>query len=192
MPISYKSAVVGFVACLVALIAVPYLWNRWNSESQPLELLPSPPLAVGEGPLIEYPSEQISQSAREQFLEGNFSVIKDLRDLPVPVLRAFTEQGGSRLVMANPGENFRATDVVTDRALPYRRLIFAGVSGDRCFVHYELGGIAHSYLLALFNVPPKGTLKPVWVGYCGGRATKLEDLRSMVANGECSQMNCCG
>lgn len=68
--------------------------------------------------------------------------------------------------MANPGKNFRATDVVYDSALPYKRLIFGGVSGDRCFfVHYERGGWGLSYLLAFFNVTPNGSLKPF------GRAT---------------------
>ena len=142
--------------------------------------------SLGEGPRIEYPSREMSQSAREQFLQGDFSLIKDVRALPAPVLQAFTEQGGSRLTMANPGKDFQATDVVFFNSLPWRRLIFAGVSGDKCFVHYEQGGRGHSYVLALFNVPAKDDMRPVWRGHCPTRAATLEELRAWFVKGSCS------
>jgi len=142
--------------------------------------------SLGEGPRIEYPSGEMSQSAREQFLQGDFSLIKDVRALPAPVLQAFTEQGGSRLTMANPGKDFQATDVVFFNSLPWRRLIFAGVSGDKCFVHYEQGGRGHSYVLALFNVPAKDDMRPVWRGHCPTRAATLEELRAWFVKGSCS------
>jgi hypothetical protein len=145
----------------------------------------SPPL--GEGPLIMFPVEQISASERQLFLDGSFSLIKDVKLLPVPVLRAFTEQGGTRPVMANPRQDFQAGDVVFDPSLPWKRLIFAGVSGDKCFVHYEEGGRGHTFHLALFNLIPDNTLKPVWKGFCSGRAANLAELRSWVASEDCSQ-----
>jgi hypothetical protein len=143
---------------------------------------------LGEGPRIEIPSGEMSQPAREQFLQGDFSLIKDVRALPAPVLQAFTEpgKGGSRLTMANPGKDFQATDFVLDNTLPSKRLIFAGVSGDKCFVHYEQGGRGHSYVLALFNVPSKDDMRPVWRGYCRARAASLEELRGWFVKGSCS------
>src|ERR1700687_305596 len=163
------------VACIglfaVAGIAVAYL-QKGKSP------------ALGEGPRIEYPSGEMSQSAREQFLQGDFSLIKDVRALPAPVLQAFTEpKGGSRVTMANPGKDFQATDVILDSSLPFRRLIFAGVSGDKCFVHYEQGGRGHSYVLALFNVPSKDDMRPVWRGHCPARAATLEELRAWFVKG---------
>jgi hypothetical protein len=143
-----------------------------------------PPLR--QAPRIEYPSQTVTQLARQDFLQGSFSSIKNMQDLPPSVLRAFTEQSGSRLVMADPGKDFRATDVIYDSTVPSKRLIFAGVSGDKCFVHYEQGGIGLSYVLALFNVTSKDRMKPIWQGYCGRRATDLEDLRSLLAGGSCS------
>ena len=89
-------------------------------------------------------------------------------------------------MMADPGKDFRATDVIYDSSLPSKRLIFAGVSGDKCFVHYEQGGIGLSYVLALFKVTSKDHIKPIWRGYCGRRATNLEGLRSLLAGGNCS------
>jgi len=142
--------------------------------------------SLGEGPRIEYPSVEMSQSVREQFLRGDFSLIKDVRALPAPVLQAFTEQGGSLLTMANPGKDFQATDFILDNSLPSKRLIFAGVSGDKCFVHYEQGGRGHSYVLALFNVPSKDDMRPVWRGNCRARAATLEELRAWFVKGSCS------
>ena len=41
----------------------------------------------------------------------------------------------------------------------------------------------HSYVVDLFKITSKDTMKPVWRGYCGQRATNLEDLRSWVGDG---------
>ena len=173
-----KSALIWVLFCLgvlaVAAISVAHLRK---SKVKP----------IGHAPRIEYPSETMTQLARQEFLQGSFSSIKNMHDLPLSVLRAFTEEGGSRLVMADPGKDFRATDVVYDPTLPSKRLIFAGVSGDKCFVHYEQGGIGLSYVLAFFNATSKDDIRPIWKGYCGRSATNLEDLRSLLAGGSCSQ-----
>jgi hypothetical protein len=136
---------------------------------------------------MEYASKKMSQTARQQFLEGSFSLIKEVRSLPAPVLQAFTEQGGSRLVMSDPGKDFRATDVVYDSALPSKRLILAGLSGEKCFVHYEQGGRGHSYILALFSLNSKDGMEPIWRGYCNRPATTVDELRTSLANGSCSE-----
>jgi hypothetical protein len=164
-----KAGLVCFVVFIIAVVA--FFWHK--SKLPPL----------GEGPFIEYPSTSAAQA--QQFLDGNFSLVTNVRNLPSPVLASFTEQGGSRLVIANPGEKFRATDVVYDATLPSNRLILAGVSGEKCFIHYEQGGIGLSHVLAFFEIPFKDRMKPVWRGYCGGRAKSLEELRSWVRDGTC-------
>ena len=167
------------VAALVALGTCIAIFVAYPRKSK------SPPL--GNAPQVQFPSGDLTPATARQFLDGSFSLINDVRNLPASVLRAFTEQGGSRLLMANPGKDFRVTDVIYDPTLPAKRLIFAGVLGDRCFVHYEQGGIGHSYVVDLFKITSKDTMKPVWRGYCGQRATNLEDLRSWVGDGRCSQ-----
>jgi hypothetical protein len=171
-----KSALIAFV-CL-GLLAV------LGSSIASLRKSKSPPL--GEAPSIEYPSEKMAESTARRFLEGSFTLINDVRNLPPPVLRGFTEVGGSRLVIANPGENFQVTDVIYDSSLPRKRLIFAGVSGEKCFVYYEQGGLGHSYILHLFHVN-SNSMKPVAQGYCSGRAANLDQLRSWLEDGKCSQ-----
>lgn len=146
---------------------------------------PKAPLA--NGPPLSFSNSDMSQSAERQFLDGDFTIIRDVKSLPSPVLQAFTEQGGSRLTIANPGKNFLATDVIYDSSLPRKRLIFAGVLNDKCFVHYEQGGISLSSVLAFFRLTSKEKMEPLWRGFCGP-AVNLQDLRSHVAKGECSAL----
>lgn len=148
----------------------------WASAHRPL----------GEFPRVEFPKTQITSSERERFLDGEFSIVKDVKALPRPVLQVFTEERGARLLMANPGETFNATDVIYDKSIPQERLIFAGVARDKCFVFYEQGGIGHTYILAFFVLTPKETAQPFWRGYCEPVAN-LQDLRARVRSGHCSE-----
>jgi hypothetical protein len=129
----------------------------------------------------------ISTSEVQHFIDGDFKQITDVRSLPRPVLAAFTEQGGSRVLMANPGKKFEATDVILDASVPQKRLIFAGVSDNRCFVHFEQGGRAHSYVLAFFTLPSAEKMAPLWQGYCYKPAATIEELHSKLVSGACSQ-----
>jgi hypothetical protein len=140
---------------------------------------------LGEAPPIQFQDTFAQDTEVRQFLDGDFVIIRSVNALPKPVLKAFTEVGGSRPVIANPGEKFEATDFITDSSIPMKRLIFGGVSGDRCFVHYEQKGRGHSYILALFMLTSGDTMKPIWRGSCGP-AANIGALRSSIAQG-CSQ-----
>ena len=169
---SAATKVVVFALLVVAAIAVAILRER---ERKPL----------GEAPPLDFSSSGMSESGRRHFLDGDFTIIKDVRALPGPVLDAFTEQGGSRVLIANPGKNFIVGDVIYDSSVPRERLIFAGVLGEKCFVHYEQGGRGHMYVLALFDVTSSSALKPLWRGYCSGPAKNISELRSQFGSGDC-------
>jgi len=79
-----------------------------------------------------------------------------------------------------------APHVIYDPTLPSKRLIFAGVSGDVSYTTNSADG-GRLYVLALFNLTSKDSMKPVWRGYCRGRAANLEDLRSRLFSGTCSR-----
>ena len=49
--------------------------------------------------------------------------------------------------LADPGQKWNATDAIIDTTLPRKRLIWAAVGGDYYVVHYERGGIAHTFHL---------------------------------------------
>jgi hypothetical protein len=131
---------------------------------------------------INFPSQHLSSIDLQAFLAGDFKLVRDTRRLPSSVLQAYTERGGSRLAMANPGTRFEATDYISDSSVPRKRLIFAAFTQDKCIVSYEQGGYALTFNIALFRLS-SAHAEPVWKGFCS--ATDLENLRSEVAKGRC-------
>jgi hypothetical protein len=70
---------------------------------------------------------------------------------------------GGKARLAEPGQNWNPTDVVTDPTLPGKRLIWAAVGGEYYVVHYERGGIAHTFHILVATLA-KDNVKPnvVW------------------------------
>ena len=150
-------------------------------------LRPIPPLSSvrEEPPKTYWPLfHTLSSAQKAHILDGDFSVERNVDSLPYGLKSAFSSLAGEHdFKMANPGDKYQATDVVVEPALPFRRLVFAGISTDKCFIHYEAGGIGHSYHIAVFGVDSEGKAKFLWGGP-GPRAAKdLEQLRTMVAGG---------
>jgi hypothetical protein len=137
---------------------------------------------LGEAALIQFQQTAKPDENVKAFLSEDFEIIKGVAALPEPIRKLYTEAGGSRFVLADPGQKFEATDVISDPSLPRKRLIFAGVTGEHCFVHYEQGGFGHSFRLALFELNSPSTVTPLWLGSCGP-ATNIDALRSQVRDG---------
>src|SRR5262245_55258718 len=70
---------------------------------------------------------------------SRFHEIHSTSDLPAAIVALC----GSKL--GDPGEKWNATDSILDPTLPGKRLIWAAIGGDYYVVHYERGGIAHTY-----------------------------------------------
>ncbi len=132
--------------------------------------------------------KRLSPAERDRILDGPFTDVTKTEAMPTTtVKRAFaTITAEPSFALANPGQKFQVTDVVVDRGLPRRRLIFAGAQGDEWFVHYELGGYAHSYCVLLFKVDPQNHLQFVWGGAGFHGAKNLDQLRKMVVGGQFS------
>jgi hypothetical protein len=84
-------------------------------------------------------------------LEGEFGIITRVKQLPLNVQPAFKEQSGKRWAIADPDEEFEATDAITNGSLPLRQLVFAGRSSETTFVHYEQGGLRVGHVVAAFE-----------------------------------------
>src|SRR5262249_40624933 len=69
---------------------------------------------------------------------------RDLASLPAGVGKLCADSSGR---LAAPGEPWEATDYIQDESLPRARLIWFVRSDDRVLVHFERGGIAHSFEL---------------------------------------------
>lgn len=81
----------------------------------------------------------------------SYTLVDSFSDLPAPVREA-TVRLCNGCEIADIGESFRRTDVIIDASLPERRLVRAGRSGSRWFVHYEHGGLGYHEHAALFDL----------------------------------------
>ncbi len=66
---------------------------------------------------------------------SRFHEVHSTNDLPPTVIALCAEDGR----LAEPGQNWNASDVVTDPNLPGKRLIWAAAGGEYYVVHYERG-----------------------------------------------------
>ena len=73
---------------------------------------------------------------------SRFHEVRFTSDLP-PTIVALC--AGDKARLADPGQKWQATDVIMEPNLPGKRLIWAEVGSDYYVVHYERGGIAHSF-----------------------------------------------
>ena len=80
---------------------------------------------------------------------ASFTRIDKVGGFDEPVLAEFARAFGTSKTrpLADPGEDFQATDVVGEDSLPWRRLVFGGHAGSITFIYYEKGGIALSHQL---------------------------------------------
>ncbi len=131
--------------------------------------------------------KQLSATEKEHILDSSFTMVARTEAMPANVKQAFAKiTGEPSFALANPGQKYQVTDVVVERGLPRRRLVFAGVRGDEWLVHYELGGIGHSYCVLLFKVKSQNHVQFVWGGVGFHGAKNLDQLRKMVAAGQFS------
>jgi hypothetical protein len=96
-----------------------------------------------------------------QDLSG-FKEIHATNNLPPAIIVLCADDEGR---LADPGQEWQVTDVIMNPSLPRKRLIWAAVNGNRYVVHYEMGGIGHSFhvLVAVFKQgDPKAVAK--WRG----------------------------
>src|SRR5690348_8402933 len=75
------------------------------------------------------PLRTLSATQKAHILDGQFSIERNVGQLPEAVKAQFARYAREKeFKMANPGETYQATDVIMQPGLPWRRLLFAGVS----------------------------------------------------------------
>ncbi len=104
------------------------------------------------------PPAALSQELRAHVLDERFQIVTSVRGLPLGVRAALqTLFGSPALDIAEPGDQFQAAGAAVQATLPLRRLAVAGCSYEHCLVYYELGGVAHTWRVALFHWTPNAT-----------------------------------
>jgi hypothetical protein len=126
----------------------------------------------------------LSPSEREHIFDGEYKTVLNVDQLPQQVKIVFAALAKqAKFEMANPGDDFQLTDVITQKGLPQRRLIFADISTDKCIVHYEKGGYAHVYYAVVFSIDAAQAARFVWGGAMWTAAKNLTQLRSAIKSG---------
>ncbi len=109
---------------------------------------------------------------------SRFHEVHATTNLPSAIVALCADDGR----LAEPGQNWQATDVITDPTLPGKRLIWAAVGDVYYVVHYERGGIAHTFHILVAKLG-KNDAKPTMVwravgGWLKDYAAFVDTLRS--------------
>ena len=110
---------------------------------------------------------------------SRFHEVHSTTDLPLQIVALCGDK------VADPGGNWNATDAISDPTVPGKRLIWAAIGDDSYVVHYERGGIAHTFHVLVTNVA-KNEAKPkvVWNG-TGGPFKDYGGVSGSIAKRQC-------
>lgn len=112
-----------------------------------------------------------------------FGIVTSIRGLPLGVRDELQTLFGGRLDIAEPGDRFQSTDVMTTPNLPIRRLAVAGCSIEHCLVYYQRGGIAFTWRVSLFHWTPAAT-RLEWGGIAPGGFATIDEVRKAILSGQ--------
>ncbi len=128
-------------------------------------------------------SPTLPAPVRAHVRDERFQIVTAVRGLPLGVREELQRMFGSTaMAIADPGERFQVTDVITEPGLAIRRLSVAACSQDHCLVYYERGGIAHTWHAVLLHWTPDGTRVEAGGTAPAGIRT-IDDLRNAVLSG---------
>jgi hypothetical protein len=106
---------------------------------------------------------------------SRFHEVHATTKLPPLVVKLCADENGR---IAEPGQNWQATDVVIDNKLSWKRLIWAATDGEYFVVHYERGGIDHSFHILIAKLKHGNTNPRVlWRGVDG----QLKDYKAFLS-----------
>ena len=161
------------IAALIAVVTI-HLHRPF------IDSFPPPQAQASEDPVCVH--AKLSESEKQHLLDGNFTIITNTTGLPLNIRSAFATVTRTKpFALANPGQKYQQTDVIYKEGLPRRRLILAGGSNNRWFIHYEYGGWGHGYAILIFTTQPDQAVQ--FAGATLPRETSnLNDLRIAVAS----------
>ena len=125
----------------------------------------------------------LPDALRDHVKSERFDAVTSIRGFPLGVRSGLQSLFGSfELDIAEPGAQFQLTGAVGNSSLPVRRLVSGGCSTDHCLVHYERGGTAHTWHVAVFYWTPAAT-RFEWGGIAPGRLATIDDVRKAILSG---------
>ncbi|MBT1711687.1 hypothetical protein KK062_25820 [Fulvivirgaceae bacterium PWU5] len=107
---------------------------------------------------------------------ANFTSHTKFESMPGVIKTFLGSLDENKFLIANPGEDWQATDVVLGKRLPNRRLLYLGVGQDIALLAYYKGGIGKSERILIFRF----TERCVIDFWCGGVLTNLKTKEQIV------------
>lgn len=128
------------------------------------------------------PPAALPDTVRDVVKNERFQLVTSIRGMPIGVRDGLqTLFGSETLDIAESSQAFQVDDMVHP-SLKSRRLVAAWCTIEYCLVHYERGGAAHTFHVALFHWTPEGT-RFVWGGTAPGRLATIDDIRKTILAG---------
>ncbi|HTC94920.1 MAG TPA: hypothetical protein VK699_15870 [Terriglobales bacterium] len=160
--------------CSVLLVILMFELFGCSKQSQ------SPVQAVATHP-VQGSQATVVPSEPAHLFDGDFTIIETTDAVPMRCKSAFViTTKEAQFEMAEPGQRYGETDVGGG---PFRRLIFAGIGHNECFIYYERGGRGHSYQVDVFDIANQNNAKYIWGGWSFTGVADLQQLRSEVGKG---------
>jgi len=190
LPRLVAPAVMATTIISVGMFKAIRAYQIWSASERLPRELPKQPVPPAEAPpdpyvlRLKYPRE--IESAH--LLDGDFAIVNQMSDLTgacQDILQSsfvnYWDPSAPRrkVAFANPGEDFEETETdVLREGLPFRRLVFAGLASERCFVYFETGG--RRFPATCLAVVGYTQEKAIWVGeWVGQRSRKVANIKEL-------------
>lgn len=107
---------------------------------------------------------KLAAADRQHLLQAKDApLVTTMHEIPKEVVEACAAaSSGGGFQFADAGQPFQVTDVVTEKDLPAKRLIWAARIPGYMVVHYESGGIAHVYHVMVVSLDSAKKAHVVW------------------------------
>jgi hypothetical protein len=107
---------------------------------------------------------KLAAGDRDKLLKASDApLVTTMREIPAEVVAACAAaSSGGGFALADAGQPFQVTDVISNEKLPGKRLDWAARIPGYMIVHYETGGIAHMYHVMVVALDAGKKAHVVW------------------------------
>jgi hypothetical protein len=109
---------------------------------------------------------------------SKLTTYSNYKSLPRPMRVLLDDLVGTKFKIADPGEEWQATDYIVKKGLPDRQFVYLGVGQDIILFAYNLGGIGTSERILIIEFRDS-CIKDFW---CGGALKDLTDKSQIISH----------
>lgn len=189
MSIGRNKRILSLLIAGIGVIGFSFAIRAWILLKRPAPPQERAPRLMKEPDELTLRTISLPKERLGHLLDGNFRIVRETKEIPSSCTMvfesSFEDASGShakpgQVMLANPGEGFQSGDEIVP-GLPFRRLEFAGLGPNKCFVHYQQGGQPSSFCLAIIDYASQ---KAIWVAEAHKGARNVDELRRMILQQE--------